>query len=131
MPSKSIYMFIIKLWHSCPQKHSSLISIFLFEDTANILPEDQFSFYGFKFFFFIKSLFINFSGSKRTKWSNVSQNINSRSQYEDVITRNITVHLSGFCSGNSHAIAEFKVTGRFAPIYIYLLYMFLCIRSDM
>ncbi|VDI65648.1 Hypothetical predicted protein, partial [Mytilus galloprovincialis] len=51
-------------------------------------------------------------GLTRTKWSNVSQNINSRSQYEDVITRNITVQLSGFCNGNSHAIAEFKVTGR-------------------
>ncbi|XP_052098363.1 uncharacterized protein LOC127733114 isoform X2 [Mytilus californianus] len=52
------------------------------------------------------------SGSTRTKWSGISQNINSRLQYENVITRNITVHLSGYCTGNSHDIAELLVTGR-------------------
>ncbi|CAG2238788.1 USH2A [Mytilus edulis] len=51
-------------------------------------------------------------GSTRTKWSDVTQNIRSRSQFRNVITRNITVQLNGFCSGNSHDIAEFKVTGR-------------------
>ncbi|XP_063433595.1 hepatocyte growth factor receptor-like [Mytilus trossulus] len=55
------------------------------------------------------------SGSMSTKWSDISQNINSRSQYEEVITRNISVLLSGFCTGNngnSHDIAEILVTGR-------------------
>lgn len=55
-----------------------------------------------------------------TKWSDISQNINSRSQYEKVITRNVAVLLSGFCTGNngnSHDIAEILVTGRFDPFY--------------
>ncbi|CAC5384299.1 USH2A [Mytilus coruscus] len=54
------------------------------------------------------------NGSTKTKWSDISQNITSRSQYKKVITRSIAVHLSGFCSKNpgSHDIAELLVTGR-------------------
>jgi hypothetical protein len=46
---------------------------------------------------------------------NITNSIQKRSQLLNVVTRNITVLISGFCSTDisNHQIAEILITGRF------------------
>ena len=55
-----------------------------------------------------------FMNTKDVKWMNITNSIQKRSQLLNVVTRNITVLISGFCntSISNHQITEILITGR-------------------